>query len=102
MGHGASFRGDRTERVRSHNIRLLVRSRFVRCAEKIGQDDPFGQARYYSFKLSPEEKVREKLTTMHENFMRAGLVAQPCDWEFSSARYYEQGRSVGLPIRWII
>ena len=48
-----------------------------------------------------EEKVREKLTYMHENPVRAGLVAQPCDWAFSSARYYEQGRSVGVPIRWI-
>jgi len=48
-----------------------------------------------------QEKVREKLTYMHENPMRAGLVPQPCDWAFSSARYYQQGRNVGVPIRWI-
>ena len=45
------------------------------------------------------EKVWEKLTYMHENPVRAGLAAQACDWAFSSARYYEQGRSVGVPIR---
>jgi len=48
-----------------------------------------------------EEKVREKLTYMDENPLRAGLAARPCDWPLSSASYYEQGRSVGVPIRWI-
>jgi hypothetical protein len=56
---------------------------------------------HYPFNLYGEEKVREKLTYMHQNPVRAGLVAQPCDWAFSSARYYEQGRSVGVPIRCI-
>ena len=42
-----------------------------------------------------------KLKYMHENPVRAGLVVQPCDWAFSSARHYEQGRSVGVPIRWV-
>ena len=32
---------------------------------------------------------------------RAGLVAHPCDWPFSSARHYEQGRSVFVPISWV-
>jgi putative transposase len=36
-----------------------------------------------------------------DSSVRAGLVAKPCDWAFRSARYYEQGRSVGVPIRWI-
>ena len=48
-----------------------------------------------------DDKVREKLIYMHENPVRAGLVARPCDWPFSSARYYEQGRSVGVPIGWV-
>ena len=38
---------------------------------------------------------------MHENPVRAGPVARACDWAFSSERYYERGRSVGVPIRWI-
>ena len=123
------------KRLISHDIGLLVRSKFVRYAEKIGPDDPFGQARYYSFNLSSEERVREKLTSLHENPVRAGLVAHPCDWASidvclendpvsqplrpifrppvgrprfircanvnSSPPCYEQGRSVGLSIRWI-
>ena len=89
------------KRLSSHNIGVLIRSKFVHYAEKISPDDPFWQARYYSFNLYSEEKVRDKLTSMHENPVRAGLVAEPCDWAFSSARYDEQGRSVGVPIRWI-
>ena len=73
----------------------------VQYAQKIDKADPCWQAKYYSFNLYSDEKVREKLNYMHENPVRAGLVAQPCDWAFSSARYYEQGRSVGVPISWI-
>jgi len=89
------------KRLSSHHIGGLVQNKFVHYAEKIGGDDPFWQAKYYPFNLYSEEKVREKLTYMHENPVRAGLVAKACDWVFSSARYYEQGRSVGVPIRWI-
>jgi len=39
---------------------------------------------------------------LHAYPMRAGLVARPCDWVFSSARYYEQGRSVRVPVRWVM
>jgi len=89
------------KRLSSHSIGELVRRQFVRYAEKIGQGDPFWQAKYYSFNLYDEEKVREKLKYMHENPVRTCLTQRPCDWAFSSARHYEQGRSVGVPIRWI-
>jgi putative transposase len=89
------------KRLSSRHIARLVRSKLVHYAERIGPDDPFWQAKYYPFNLYGEEKVREKLTYMHEDPVRAGLIAHPCDWAFSSARYYEQGRSVGVPIRWI-
>jgi putative transposase len=89
------------KRLSSHHIGHLVHNKFVRYAEKIHDGDAFWQAKYYSFNLYSEEKIREKLTYMHENPVRTGLVTQPCDWAFSSARFYEQGRSVGVPIRWI-
>ena len=28
-------------------------------------------------------------------------VEQACDWQWSSARYYEQGKSVGVPLGWV-
>ncbi len=89
------------KRLSSHHIACLMRDQLVHYAEKISDHDPIWQAKYYPFNLHSEEKVREKLTYMHENPVRAGLVADPCDWAFSSARYYAQGRSVGVPVRWI-
>jgi putative transposase len=89
------------KRLSSHHLGRWVRSKLIHYAEKIGESDPFWQAKYYPFHLYNEEKVREKLTYMHENPVRGGLVARPCDWPFSSARSYEQGRSVGVPIGWI-
>ena len=32
--------------------------------------------------------------------VRAGLVEHPTQWQWSSASWYLEGRSVGLPIRW--
>ena len=37
---------------------------------------------------------------MHLNPVRAGGVEPACDWRSSSARYYEQGKSVGVPPGW--
>jgi putative transposase len=38
---------------------------------------------------------------MHLNPVRAGLVQRAVDWRYSSARYYELGRSVGVPLEWM-
>ena len=37
----------------------------------------------------------------HENPVRAGLVERATDWKWSSARWYEWRRSVGVPIDWV-
>lgn len=89
------------KRLSSHHIGRWVRDELVGYAAKMGRDDPFWQAKYYSFNLYNEEKIREKLTYMHDNPVRAGLVSRQCDWPFSSARWYESRRSVGVPIHWI-
>jgi putative transposase len=60
--------------------------------------DPIWQARYYDFNVYSERKLQEKLQYMHENPVRAGLIATPSEWPFSSARFYETGESVGVQI----
>ena len=70
-------------------------------AGEIAQGDPFWQRKYYDFNLHSEKKVREKVEYMHLNPGRAGLVEDPCQWPWSSARYYEQGRPVGVTVGWI-
>ena len=57
--------------------------------------------KYYPFNLYTEKKALEKLDYMHKNPVTAGLVEQACDWQWSSARYYEQRKSVGVPLGWV-
>ena len=54
-----------------------------------------GSRQLKKFILYTEKKAKEKLDYMHLNPVRAGLVRQACDWRCSSARYFEQGKSVG-------
>ncbi|MCG6155710.1 REP-associated tyrosine transposase [Rubinisphaera margarita] len=62
---------------------------------------PFWQRKYYDFPIESREKLLEKLQYIHENPVRAGLVTSARDWRWSSARWYELRKSVGVPITWI-
>jgi putative transposase len=62
--------------------------------------DPVWQARYYGFNLWSRQKLDEKLEYIHLNPVRAGLVEKAVEWKWSSARWYEIGKSAGLPISW--
>lgn len=57
--------------------------------------------RYYSFEIETREKLEEKLTYMHMNPVRAGLVSRAVEWPWSSARWYELQKPVGVPIEWV-
>jgi putative transposase len=60
--------------------------------------DPVWQPKYYDFNLYSPDKIMEKVNYMHANPVRAGLVKRPEDWIYSSARFYIEGKCVGLPI----
>ncbi|MEX0718640.1 MAG: hypothetical protein WD066_18750 [Planctomycetaceae bacterium] len=47
-----------------------------------------------------ELTIRAFRDSMHLNPVRAGLVSRAIDWRWSSARWYLEGRPVGLPIPW--
>jgi len=68
-----------------------------RYGDTIAEDTPIWQRRYYSFEIYEEAKIQEKLDYMHMNPVRAGLVSVPSEWRWSSARWYHEGRSVGVP-----
>jgi putative transposase len=85
----------------SVEIRRVLESQLCRYAGVIGPNDPVWQPKYHAFNVWSEGKVREKLGYMHENPVRAGLVERAVDWRWSSARWYEHRRPVGLPIGWI-
>jgi hypothetical protein len=65
------------------------------------RSEPIGQARHDDFNMDSSPKIEEKRASMHLNPVRVGLVRRPCDWPWSSARSYESGRSVGVPVGWL-
>jgi len=69
--------------------------------QTIDRKEPFWQPRYYPFNLYSEKKATEKLDYMHLNPVRAGLVDKAVDWAWNSARYFDSGKSVGVPLEWI-
>jgi len=85
----------------SLRIKRLLHEKLSAHARRLDLSDPVWRARYYDFNLYSERKILEKLQTMHQNPVQAGLVVRAVDWWWSSARYYEQGRSVGVPVGWI-
>ena len=68
---------------------------------QFGEGTRFWPPKYYSFEIYETAKLEEKLKYMHENPVRAGLVQNVTDWKWSSARWYEWRRSVGVPIQWV-
>ncbi len=89
------------KRKSSFHIRGWYRSEAPNYFEGFGEGDCFWQAKYYSFEICGQAKLLEKLNYMHENPVRRGLVERATDWKWSSARWYEWRRSVGVPIEWI-
>ena len=83
------------------NMQRLLASIFVKYAKPIDPSEPVWQAGYYDLNLLIKGKAEEKLVYMHQNPVRAGLVVKPCDWPWSSARLYESGQTVGVPVGWL-
>ena len=65
---------------------------------QMGGVETVWQAKYYPFNIFTQKKLLEKLEYMHNNPVRAGLVSNSCDWPWSSARFYLQGKPVGIKV----
>ena len=65
-------------------------------------EDRFWQRRYYDFNVWSEEKQLEKLSYMHRNPVRRGLVEKPEDWPWSSFLHHAVGvvGTVEIESRW--
>ena len=57
----------------------------------IGGREHFWQARYYDFNVYTQQKRLEKLSYIHWNPVKRGLVKEPQDWAWSSFRHYLTG-----------
>jgi len=83
----------------SRAIKMLYRTVLRRYAGHIDPREPVWQARYYGFNVVSEDKAIEKLRYMHGNPVRAGLAQSPTQWRHSSARFYEEGKPVAVPVQ---
>jgi len=82
----------------SGEIKKLLGARLTSYAARINSADPVWQPRFYDFNVHSEKKLWEKLNYMHNNPVTAGLVELAVDWRYSSARWYELGEDVAVPI----
>lgn len=89
------------KRMSSFRIRKWYRENDSSYFDGFGEGDKFWQPKYYSFEIYSTAKLEEKLTYMHLNPVRAELVAKATDWKWSSARWYHDRTTVGVPIDWI-
>lgn len=84
----------------SMGIKRLFAKSLRAYATSFDLSDPVWQAGYYAFAIHHPDKAKEKLNYLHRNPVRAGIAPDPTDWRYSSAPWYENGRSVGVPITW--
>jgi putative transposase len=89
------------KRQSSLRIRSWYREHAPNYMAGFGEGKRFWQPKYHPFEIYTLKKAEEKLTYMHLNPVRAGLAERAVDWPWSSARWYEQGHSVGVPIQWL-
>jgi len=69
---------------------------------KQSSQHPFWQPRYYDFNVYSESKRIEKLTYIHLNPVRRGLVIKPEQWKWSSFLHHATGATgtVEIESRW--
>ncbi len=89
------------KRLSSFSIRHWYRSAAPNYFREFGEGKRFWQPKYCAFEIYSREKIEEKLTYMHQNPVRAGLVSRAVDWRWSSARWYDQRRTVGVKVDWV-
>lgn len=86
------------KRRSSIQIKRLFQTVFSHYQINTCEGDPVWQAKYYVFNVYSESKAKEKIVYMHNNPVRSELVNSPEEWMYSSARWYADKQSVGIPI----
>jgi putative transposase len=89
------------KRLSSYTIRKWYEREQAAYLQKIENLKHIWTPKYYSFEIETRRKLEEKLDYMHMNPVRAGLVEKAIDWLYSSARWYHDQTSVGVPIHWV-
>jgi len=86
------------KRRSSIKLKEWIKKHLRAYATSIGMSEPIWQARYYDFNVFSQKMINEKLEYMHNNPVKAGLVAKVEDWKHGSARWCLFGKQVGSEI----
>ena len=90
------------KRRSSIQLKELFQSVMKQYGKQMDLEEPMWQPKYYCFNVYSENKVREKLTYMHNNPVKSGLVERPEDWMFGSARWYLMDKPVGVLVTKVV
>ena len=77
---------------------MLNMFRFAASSNNSTDEAQFWQHDYHPIALDTPEKTYQKLTYLHENPVRAGIVWRAEDYKYSSAIYYYLGKPGLLPL----
>jgi putative transposase len=86
------------KKTSSYRIREFFERELKKYEQLCPQGSPIWQARFYDFNVDSDAKLNEKIEYMHQNPVAARLAETALDWNWSSARFYELGESVGVTI----
>ncbi len=86
------------KKTSSYRIGQFYKQEFSTYRAHCPRDCPIWQAKYYSYLIESDEKLSEKLDYMHNNPVVACLTRNYLDWNWSSAPFYAEGKSVGVTI----
>lgn len=89
------------KRISSEKISTWFRRHRPSYYTASGMQGTFWQAKFYPFEIYTQEKLREKVEYMHKNPVDRGLVERAVDYRWSSARYWLEGRPVGVLLGWV-
>ena len=88
------------KRISSFQIKKWYQKHQMNYWKKVPDHEPIWQDGYHAFPIIQENTLFQKQKYIHDNPVRAGLVTQPTDWQYSSARWEMLGKEVGVPLGW--
>jgi len=86
------------KKTTSYRIRQFYEKEFPNYEMACPESGPIWQAGFYDFNIDSDELNNQKLDYMHNNPVEKNLVDVHVSWNWSSARLYELGESVGVTI----
>lgn len=79
---------------KDEKLDILNQLRLKKISHKKSSDYQVWQEGYHPQQITSEEMFAQKLEYIHQNPLRANLVDNPEDWEYSSASNYINGKGI--------